>query len=139
MVANITAVLTVSIQSCRYIDNFFSQVSEAPVEVQQYQVCLRALSATFCELRSICDGPDATIDSIFPSDFDERLLVCKRYLAETTIFVDRLQNGMERGKLIKSWSRAKYALFVSKRLKRSSNRLQTYQTTFTLDLITIQT
>ena len=51
--------------------------------------------------------------------------------------VDSIDKRMKGKKLKKSWARISYVLFADERLKKFMNRLQMYQATFMLDLMTV--
>ena len=135
--ASVASILTISIQTCRYLGASFSQISEAPKEAEQYQLFFRALIAAFCELRKICGDSAAPGVCPFPPDFKDRLESCKEDLEEMQAFVDGIDKNMKGKKMKKTWTRISYVLFADERLKKFMNRLQMYQATFMLDLMTV--
>jgi hypothetical protein len=134
-IASVTAVLTFSIQSCRYIGQFISQVHDAPNEVRKYQLCLQALTATFCELLKICDMKDFVSGIELPCEFSSRLSTCNKDITDMSTRIRRITGGLDGGKMAKAWSRVKYTIFDEQRLESFFERIQIYQATFTLDLI----
>jgi hypothetical protein len=139
LAVNIASALAFSIQSCRYLGNFFAQISGAPTEVERHQLCFQALTATFSELRSICSDRVTANESEFPPDFRSRLEACNKDLQDMQLFVHSINNKLEGSKLIRNWARVKYAMVADQRLKKFSSRLVMYQATFTLDLIILNT
>ena len=135
--ASVASVLTISIQTCRFLGTFFSQISEAPADAEQYQLFFRALIAAFCELQIICNDKTNTGGTLFPPDFKDRLESCKEDLEEMQTFVEGINYEMKGKKLKKTWTRISYVLFADERLKKFRIRLQIYQATFMLDLMTV--
>jgi len=137
--ANILAVLSFSLQSCNYLVNFFERIADAPTEVQHNIIWLQALYSTFSELQALGRDVhlrDAEIE--LPSGFYNRLEDCKADLLEMQTRVCRVGQNLKAGRLLHTWAKVKYSFAGDQWLTKLSRRLQTYQTTFTLDLITIQ-
>lgn len=139
IIASVTAVLTFSIQACRYIGEFVSQVHGAPTEIRQYQLCLQALTATFYELLKLCNVNNLANDLKLPPEFNSRLISCKDDIEGMRMRIDRIAGSLDNGKVVKTWARMKFALFNDRQLEKFFGRVQIYQATFTLDLIAFNT
>jgi hypothetical protein len=137
--ASIASLLTISIQSCRYISNFFTQVSSAPAEVSFYRLCFQALHATFSELQIIFTDCSLVGVVLFPPGFDHRLESCKKDLEAVQAIINDMEQKMKGTRMRRTWASINNTLFTHERLEKFSNRLQQYQALFTLDLITINT
>jgi hypothetical protein len=137
--ANVFAVVGFSLQSCVYVLRFFERISDAPSEVEHNMVWLRALHATFSELQEIGNDvrlQDAQVE--LPSGFNARLEGCRADLLEVESRIYRIGQKLKAGRLLQTWARVKYSLSSEEWLAKFSRRLQTYHTTFALDLMTIQ-
>lgn len=137
--ASVTALLTFSIHSCRYLHNFFSDISDAPAEVKHYLLSLEALAATFSELRNISNDTITCTDSVFTDDFRRRLKLCKMELGEMQALLRGMGSKMQGKMLVRSWGRVKFALSDKELLKEFWSRLSMQQSVFTLDLIAAHT
>lgn len=137
--ASVIAILTFAIQSCRYLSDCLSQVSHAPVEVKNHQVFLQDLAVTLIELRSICNDITVIGKIQVSINFENRLLSCRDDLQEMRLFVQSTRQRMEGGKLLKNWSRVKYALFSEPRFKRFAKRLQQHRIALSTDMLLLQT
>ncbi|USP79462.1 hypothetical protein yc1106_06736 [Curvularia clavata] len=137
--ASIASLLTLGIQSCRFLSNFFSKISDAPVEARLYQLCFQAMDATFCELQAICESWPATGEVTFPMGFEDRLTSCMKDLQSVDAFIRKAQPDIYTTTMKRAWAKVKYAMFADDRLGKFSVRLQQYQASFTLDLIAINT
>lgn len=137
--ANIVAVLGFSIQSCNYLVNFFKRIADAPAEVEHNVVWLKALHSTFSQLHTL--GKDASLHDTqveLPSGFNTRLEDCKADLLEVESRVRRISQNLKAGRIQQTWTKVKFSFTAEQWLAKFSRRLQTYQTTFTLDLMMIQ-
>jgi hypothetical protein len=137
--ANIFAVLGFSIQSCSYLVSFFHRFADAPVEVQHNTVWLQALLSTFSDLYALDNDARFRNGQVqLPAAFKTQLEACNNDLMEMESRVRRISRNLKAGRLIQTWTKVKYAFAGDQWLIKFSRRLQTYQTTFTLDLMTIQ-
>jgi hypothetical protein len=137
--ANIVAVLGFSIQSCNYLVDFFKRVADAPAEVEHNVVWLQALHSTFSELHALSQDArfrDAHVE--LTSGFNARLEDCKADLAEMKSRVRRVGQDLKADRIRQTWTKVRYSFTAEQWLTKFSRRLQTYQTTFTLDLMMIQ-
>jgi hypothetical protein len=137
--ANIVAVLGFSIQSCNYLVDFFKRIADAPAEVEHNIIWLEALHSTFSELHAL--GKDANLHDTqieLPSGFNARLEDCKADLLEMESRVRRVGHNLKGGRIQQTWTKVRYSFTAEQWLTKFSRRLQTYQTTFTLDLMMIQ-
>jgi Fungal N-terminal domain of STAND proteins len=132
--ANIVAVLGFSIQSCDFLVNFFKRITDAPAEVQHNVVWLKALHSTFSQLHAL--GHETQVE--LPSGFNARLEDCRADLLEVESRVRRVGQNLKASRIRHAWTRLRYAFVAEQWFVKFSQRLQKYQTAFTLDLMVIQ-
>lgn len=122
--------------SCQHLFNFFRTVSDAPKEVQRQISTLQALASTFKNIESLCT---VECDGVgFTSEFRVRIDECMADLRAIQSRIRKVNDRMEGGKTRRTWARLKWSLTADIWLSKFFARVQTYQTNFALDLLTLQ-
>ena len=137
--ANIVAILVVSIQSCAHLVEFFQRLADAPSEIQQNSVWLRALQSTFTELNTLAQDPCfSDFQAQLPAGFDARLGDCRADLLRMEARVRQACAGLRGGRVLQTWTKARHCFTSEQWSIKFSRRLQMYHSTFAIDLATIQ-
>ena len=132
--ANLVAVIGIAGQSCRLLFEFLQTVSEAPKEIQQQITALKALSSTFRGIQTL--GQHMPAELAWSSEFHALLLECMTDLRAMESKMKKLNEHLERGRMRRTWARLKWSS-SDLDLRKFLARVQTYHTTFSLDLLTL--
>jgi hypothetical protein len=138
LVANITAVIGITAQSCQFLTTLFSNFVDAPAEVAHYSKWLRALHSTLTELQRLSSDPSTRGQISFNADFSRNLQDCLKDLQDVESRVRATGDLLKKNLVRRSWSKMKYSLMSEHSLQRLSWRLQMYQSTFQMALASPQ-
>lgn len=137
--ANAVALLGVAAHSCQCLFNVITKIADAPADIQQHLVWLQALRSTFSELQKLAG--DARLRDIFldlPEGFNSRLQEALADLQRVERRVRQIADRLKKRGMVHAWARVKFAFSGDQWIKKFFERLQTYQATFTLDLLNLQ-
>lgn len=123
-------------ESCQHLFNFLRTVSEAPKEVQRQIATLQALASTLRNIESL--GKDDCAGVGFTSEFRVRIDECMVDLHAIESRIRKVNDQMEGGKTRRTWARLKWSLTADLWLNKFFARVQIYQASFALDLLTLQ-
>jgi len=138
LIANLTAVLGITTQSCHFLLTFFLNILDAPVEIERYSLWLRALLSTLSELQKLINDTSIQNQLSFDADFARRLKDCKNDLQDMESRVRATGHKLKAKLVRRSWAKLKYGFMSEHLLTKFSWRLQMYQSTFSIALATIQ-
>jgi hypothetical protein len=137
-IANVTAVLGVTAQSCQYLMTFFSNILDAPAEIEHYSRWLRALLSTLSELQRLIDDPSIQKQLSFNADFTRCLKDCKDDLQDMESRVLATSHKLKANRVRRNWTKFKYGFMSEHSMAKFSRRLQMYQSTFSIALASNQ-
>lgn len=134
MTANTVAIVGFAGQSGRLLYEFLRTLSDAPKEIQQHIATLKALSSTFAGIQTL--GQHMPAELAWSSGFRARLSECIEDFQAAEIKMKKLNEHLEKGHLRRTWARLKWSS-SDNYLRSFFTRVQTYHTTFSLDLLTL--
>jgi hypothetical protein len=134
--ANITAIIGISAQSCHLLVTFFTNILDAPAEIQHYSVWLRALLSTLSELLKLSNDVSFHDYLSFDTDFEGRLKACRDDLL--TMESRAVGHEFSANPVRRTWAKLKYGFMADHFFEKMSRRLQMYQATFAMALAATQ-
>lgn len=137
--ASCITVLSTAIWACRQLSKCIDRIAKVPRTVQHCSLLLKSLASTFDQLRSL--GREVHLHSQpieLPEKFDDRLNECVTDLQMIEKRMSQVRQSLERNRLRRTWTQMKFNVFDEPHLKEFFERLQLYQSAFSLDLITFQ-
>lgn len=138
LLANATAILAVTAQSCQFLVTFFSNVADASGDTEYYSLWLRALLSTLTELQKLSNDASTAGHISFSADFMGHLQDCLTDLQLVEARVRETGMQMKASLPRRSWAKAKYGFTSDHSLQKLSWRLQMYQNTFSMALASTQ-
>jgi hypothetical protein len=138
LLANITAIIAVTAQSCQFLVTFFSNVADAPADIEHYSLWLRALLSTLTELQKLCHDPSMHSRISFSADFMHHLQDCFKDLQHVEARVRTTGLELKANLPRRTWAKTKYGFTSDHSLQKLSWRLQMYQSVFSVALASAQ-
>jgi Fungal N-terminal domain of STAND proteins len=138
LLANITAIIGISAQSCQFLLTFFTNISDAPAEIQHYSVWLRALLSALSELEKLSNDASFRNYLSFDADFEGRLKACRDDLLTMESRARAAGHELNANPVRRTWAKLKYGFLADHFFEIFSWRLQMYQATFATTLAATQ-
>ena len=134
--ASVLALVSFAAQSCDYLCQVFTSFSEAPEDLRHHIAALEALRATLKDISTLETAlPDEVpISPVFKNRLQELMLD----LQSTERLVRPLYQQLRESRLCRTWTRIRWASPNQRhRMKKLLARIDSYHTTFSLDLLLI--
>ena len=138
--ASLITVLTLAGCTCRQLSAYFTRIAKVPTTVQRCSLWLMSLASTFDKLKSL--GSEIHLYHYLiqlPEGFNDRLRECTVDLQAIERRVGQVRQNLGRNCVLRTWARIKYTALDEQCLQEFLQRLQMYQSAFSLDFIIIQT
>ena len=132
------AVLGLASQSCEVLCSFFRSFHEAADDLKHHLATLQALKSTFARISEL--EKDPVSHEWIRRPLSPRLQECLLDLKALESFVRPLHDEILRGRVRRAWVQTKWAgAHQKQRMERFMARIESYHTTFSLDLLLINT
>jgi len=138
LLANITAIIGISAQSCHFLLTFFTNILGAPAEIKHYLVWLQALLSTLSELQKLSNDASFHNYLSFDTDFERRLKACRDDLLTMESRARAAGHKFNANPVRRTWAKLKYGFMADHFFEKFSWRLQMYQATFATTLAATQ-
>ena len=134
VIASAVAVIEVAAKSCEYLHKTLRRVSDAPKDIQHHITTVQALQSTFTNLSAL--EIDLENDLIVTPDFKARLQACTLDLQVLERLVKSFNAQLEESKVRRTWAKLRWSSVDQRHTLRSHlSRIESYHTTFSLDLL----
>lgn len=138
--ASLISILTLAGGTCRQLSEYFTRIARVPATVRHCSLWLTTLASTFDKLKTLGSEIRLYHQSIeLPEGFNGRLRECTVDLQAIERRVGRVRQNLGKNRVLCTWTRVKYTILDERCLQEFFQRLQMYQSTFSLDLHIIQT
>ena len=134
VIASALTVIEVAANSCEYLHKALKRFSDAPKDIQHHITTVQALQSTFASLSAL--EIDLANDQIVTPDFKARLQACMLDLQALERLVKSFNAQLEEGKVRRTWAKLRWSSVDQRQTLRSHlSRIESYHTTFSLDLL----
>lgn len=138
--ASLIAVLGLAGGVCRQLSDYFNRIAKVPTTVQHCSAWLATLASTFDKIQLLGSEIHLLNQPIqLPEGFHHRLNECTADLQAIERRVDRIRKNLGRNRALRTWARVKYTMLDEQCLQEFFQRLQMYQSMFSLDFVIVQT
>ena len=137
-IASVLAVATFAAQSCNCLYKILRSFSEAPKELQHHITALQALHSTLVGIAALeNDVPDP---ALFTQEFKARLQGCMLDLQTMERLASPFHKQLEEGLARRTWAKIRWSSPDHRqRLRTCLSRIESYQTTLSLDFLLLNT
>ena len=134
VIASALTVTEVAAKSCEYLHKTLRRFSDAPKDIQHHITTVQALQSTFASLSAL--EIDLADDLIVTPDFKARLQACMIDLQVLERLAKSFNAQLEEGKVRRTWAKLRWSSVDQRQTLRSHlSRIESYHTTFSLDLL----
>ena len=121
-------------KSCEVLHKTLRRFSDAPRDIQHHIAVLRALQSTFAGISAL-EKDGANIALITP-EFKARLEACMLDLQSMERLAKPFDVQLEEGRLRRTWAKIRWSSLDQRQtFKGHLSRIESYHTTFSLDLL----
>ena len=132
--ASVLTVVACAAQSCDGLCRFLRSISEVSEDIQHHIAALQALQSTFAGIAAL--ERDIPIRAFIKPAFKVRLNECMLDLQEMEKLVKSFHIQLEEGRVRRMWTRVRWSsLSHNHKLQKYLSRIESYHTTFSLDLL----
>lgn len=135
VVASVLTVAGVAAKTCEGLHKALRRFGEAPKDLQHHIAAIQALQSTFAGIAALeKDVPDATL--FFTLEFKARLQACMLDLQAMEGLIKSFHSQLGEGRARRMWAKVRWSSVDQQQtLKSHLNRIESYHTTFSLDLL----
>ena len=136
VIASALTVAEAAAKSCEVLYKSLRRFSEAPKDIQNHVAALRALRSTFAGISALeQDGVRAHVTLITP-EFKARLEACMLDLQSMERLAKSFDAQLEEGRLQRTWAKIRWSSLDQRQTFQGHlSRIESYHTTFSLDLL----
>lgn len=134
--ANAIAVIGITCKTCQSLYYFFSEISDAPKDVRQHFQALQSLGSVLSNIQVLFAHSE--VQPHVSVEFKACLRECIADVHTVETKVCKVNSSFQKGRLHRTWARLKWSSSTDHWLGKFFDRIQTYHTIFSLELITIQ-